>query len=709
MTISANATPLIALDAVAIDSETTGLDPRNAWIVELAAVRIAAGRLQPDESFQRRVNPGAPIPPAAAAIHHIDDAAVLNAPIFREVWPEFSSRIGGTIVVGHNLGFDLAVLKRECDRAGIAWAKPRTLDTRLLAQVAEPNLAGYALDSLAAWLGVKIAGRHSALGDSVASAEIFLALIPKLRESGIRTLAEAEQACNSLTNVLNEQHRIGWLLPSQELPRFEPDEIFQRIDSYPYRHRVRDIMSHPPQFASAECSVREALARMIKERISSLYVSPARTDEKNHQASATGIITERDVLRALAQDGAAALDFPVERYMSKPLASVSADAFIYRAIGRMSRMGIRHLAATDEEQNVVGALSARDLLRLRAGEATSLGDEIREAGDVHQLAAAWGKVPRVAKALLQEGLSGRDIAGVISHELCALTGQAAVVAEKRMIEAGKGPPPGRYAVAVLGSAGRGESLLAMDQDNALVFAKGEPGDEEDRWFEGLGTQLADILHEVGVPYCPGGVMASNARWRGSVSTWQARVNDWVQQASPEHLLAVDIFFDLRGVKGDLGLANGVRTHAFDVAKGQTAFAKLLVDTVGPPEPGLNFLRGFRTEAGRINLKKTGLFGIVTAARTLAICHHVAAHSTPARLTGIKALGIGSEHDLDALIEAQGVFLDLLIAQQIKDIEQGVPASNAIDPKALSSRDRARLRSSFDAVRHVDQMTHDLIF
>ena len=80
---------------------------------------------------------------------------VADAPAFADIWPELSSFIGDAVVIGHALGFDLAVLKRECERAGIDWARPRTLDTRLLAEVAEPDLAGYSLDSLAAWLGCR--------------------------------------------------------------------------------------------------------------------------------------------------------------------------------------------------------------------------------------------------------------------------------------------------------------------------------------------------------------------------------------------------------------------------------------------------------------------------------------------------------------------------------------------------------------------------
>ena len=107
--------------------------------------------------------------------------------------------------------------------------------------------------------------------------------------------------------------------------------------------------------------------------------------------------------------------------MSKPLAVVPADAFVYRAIGRMSRLKMRHLGVVDEAGSVIGALSARDLLRLRAGEAVALGDEIEEAQDVHDLARAWAKLPQVAASLLVEVVSTRDVAAVISRELGALT------------------------------------------------------------------------------------------------------------------------------------------------------------------------------------------------------------------------------------------------------------------------------------------------
>jgi CBS domain-containing protein len=315
---------------------------------------------------------------------------------------------------------------------------------------------------------------------------------------------------------------------------------------------------------------------------------------------------------------------------------------------------VRHLGVTDDIGTVVGALSARDLLRLRAEAGVLLGDHIDQAADASSLARAWGTLAQVAAGLAREGLSGREVAAVISRELGAMTHRAAVLAEQRMIAAGRGGAPCPYAFAVLGSAGRGESLLAMDQDNAIVFAEGEPDGPQDRWFATLGAHVADILHEAGVPYCTGGVMAKNAPWRGSLATWQARVRGWIRHANPQDLLSVDIFFDWRGVHGDAALAAALRQESLDLAAGEVAFAKLLADTAGTVAPALNWFGGF-------------------------------------------------------IAEAQGIFLDLILAQQIRDIGAGIRPGNAVETKRLPRRERQRLLAALKAVANLDTLTRELLF
>ena len=305
-----NATPLIALDAIVLDTETTGLDPRKARIVEMAAVRIIGGQVDAGEPLRRLVDPGEPVPPEASRIHGINDLILKGAPDFRQVWPEFRELFAGTVLIGHTIGFDLAMLLNECRRSGYPWTAPRTLDTRLLAELVEPNLAGFALEQLAAWLNVPVEGRHTATADAVTTARIFIALLPKLRDRGIRTLAEAEQASRGLTAALDAQHRAGWVEPTA--PPVEPQIVSApaRIETYPYRHRVRAVMTSPAQFIDAHAALSEALARMAREQMSSLFVRFE--DGPFDRPGSTGIVTERDIMRALAGQGSAALAQPVE-------------------------------------------------------------------------------------------------------------------------------------------------------------------------------------------------------------------------------------------------------------------------------------------------------------------------------------------------------------------------------------------------------------
>ena len=180
-------------------------------------------------------------------------------------------------------------------------------------------------------------------------------------------------------------------------------------------------------------------------------------------------------------------------------------------------------------------------------------------------------------------------------------------------------------------------------------------------------------------------------------------------SSPLHLLSVDIFFDLCPVRGEARLCTDLWREAFELARGEVGFAKLLAEAAGGIEIGLGMFGRFKTTDGRIDVKKAGLFGIVTAARVLAIRHNVVERSTPARLAGIKALGVGAEADLDALAEAQETFLALLAAQQVDDIEHGRSPSKTVEVRSIPSRDRARLRTALEAVRHLDDLTRELLF
>ena len=685
--------PLLSLDAIAFDSETTGLDTSKARMIELGAVRIVHGEVDEGKSFRERINPGVPIPPESQAIHGISDADVADARDFAAVAETFDEWRQNSILIGYATGFDLAMLKRERELAGLEWKQPRSLDVRFLVNLLKPNLPDFSLDTIASWVGVEIHDRHSALGDAIATATIFVALIPKLRERGIRTLAEAERACEKFSEAALQEARVGWVDVHQGR---DQSATMARIDSFPYRHRLRDLMNSPPLFVDSTLTLRDALHQLIERQVSSLYVRNAETD------GPPGIVTERDLLRRIERDETTAFELPVGEVASFPLASLSADAFVYRAIARMKRLHVRHLGVHDAHGEIIGALSARDLLRQRADDAILLGDDIDAADSPAQMAAVWGYITLVAKSLVAEDVDARDIAAVISRELCALTRQACILAEREMPT----PPPCPYAMLVLGSGGRGESLLAMDQDNAIVFAEGVPDGPEDQWFAELGGKVSDMLDTAGVPYCKGNIMASNPDWRMSLDNWRAMLDTWIRRQSPEDILNCDIFFDSSCVHGDRRLANQVLDYAFELGGESRQFIKLMSINACKNSPPLGMFGRFKLDEGRMDLKMGGIMPLFSTARVLAIKHGLRVQSTPARYLAVQG-EIDSMHEiLENLSEAHRIIFDTILQQQLHDLDAGIRLSNRVSPDVLTSAMRDQLSWALEQVPNVSNLLGD---
>ncbi len=693
-------TPLFAVDAIALDTETTGLDPRSARIVEIGAVRLTGTDVHTANAFQQLISIPETIPPAATAIHGIRDIDLIGAPSFPQVFAELTQFVGERPVIGHTIGFDLALLRRECAIMGQTLSTWDVLDVRLLAQVVEPALADFSLEGLAGWRGISIAGRHRALSDAVLAARIFVSLLPVLQDSGIRTFAEADAACRRFASTVDPYLRFGAAeaIPSAEL------KMRHRPNTYPYRHRVSEVMNSPAAFCAEDSTVADALASMVDQRISSAFVGAPELP-----ASALGIVTERDVLHAIRQSGAEALNQPAVAIATRPLFTIPEDGFVFEAIGRMRRHGIRHLAAIGSAGRIIGALSARDLLRFSADTAVLLGDEIDEATDLPALARAWAKVPAVAADLLEDRMSGTEIAAIIARELGAMTRRAGQLAMQQLAAEGAGTPPCGFALLVLGSAGRGESLLALDQDNAIIFATGQPEGPEDRWFRSFGERVNRILHAVGIPLCSGGVMAGNPRFRGSLQTWRDRIGLWVGRTNPDDLLNVDIFFDFRPVLGEEALAGQLWTDAWQIAGTAPPLLRLLAETEPRAGAPLGFLGRLKTEQGRIDLKRFGLWPLVHSARLLALRHGIARHSTTERLSGVRALGIGGAPDLAGAEKAFDRFLLLILRAQVSDLVAGRVATNRVPPAIAESEiGYDQLRSDLRLAASLGELARDQI-
>lgn len=197
---------LIDLTYVVFDTETTGLLPSQGdEIVQIAALRCVNGRLVEGEAFESLVNPGRSIPAAATAVHHVTNQMVADAPSIDMIGRRFHRFASGAVLVAHNAPFDLEFLRRHEAGIGHRFDNP-VLDTVLLSAVVFGAHETHTLDALGERLGILIPEheRHTAMGDTRATTEAFLKLLPMLRARGLETFGDVVAEVKKHSRLLKD-------------------------------------------------------------------------------------------------------------------------------------------------------------------------------------------------------------------------------------------------------------------------------------------------------------------------------------------------------------------------------------------------------------------------------------------------------------------------------------------------------------------------
>jgi DNA polymerase III epsilon subunit family exonuclease len=178
------------LDFVVVDIEATGAKMPPNRIIELGAYRIRGRKIVDD--FRTLVNPEIPIPRFVIALTNITNEMVKQAPLFAEVAPRWLEFIEDAVLIAHNAPFDTAFINHEISRVypGHRMMNPH-LCTVTLSRRAFPGLVNYRLDTVAEHFSIPIFNRHRAASDALATAEVFLRLLDRLAEQGVRDLASA--------------------------------------------------------------------------------------------------------------------------------------------------------------------------------------------------------------------------------------------------------------------------------------------------------------------------------------------------------------------------------------------------------------------------------------------------------------------------------------------------------------------------------------
>ena len=261
--------------------------------------------------------------------------------------------------------------------------------------------------------------------------------------------------------------------------------------------------------------------------------------------------------------------------------------------------------------------------------------------------------------------------------------------------------PEGAAYLVLGSEGRGEQTLRTDQDSAIVYVDDLPP-EKLRDVERFAARLVDALEEIGVPRCPGNMMASNPEWRHSLTEWKQLLEQWITVPTPEHMLNFGMFQDLRPLHGDMALGTQLRDHIRAAVRLSPFFLPNMAGHVVRFPSPFTMLGRIRVEQsgehkGKVDLKKAGIFAITAGASLLALEAGIIGGNTWEKLELLGKRRVLAGGDLATIEEAYTFLVQLRLQLQLQSLAAGNTPTNYVDPLALSAREREQFRQALNGV------------
>jgi CBS domain-containing protein len=461
---------------------------------------------------------------------------------------------------------------------------------------------------------------------------------------------------------------------------------------------LESLVRRPPVKCLADAPLSAALTTMRQERVSTIAVVDA--DDRP-----AGIFTLRDLRDRVVLDGVP-LQVPIRDVMTPRAVALDALASAQDAVALMAEHGW-HQVLVVRDGRLIGVVSERDLFALQRVSMRNVLGAIDAARDVEALRVAAQDIAALADNLVAQGAA----AGPLTHAIGAL--HDSVTHRLIALLARTHPLDGiHWGWLALGSEGRREQTIASDQDNALVFAVEGDVDHARRRLLAFAAAVNDGLAAIGVPLCPGNVMARNPDCCLTLGEWQSRFAGWIREPTPQALLNANIYFDFRPLAGDPTLAARLRRFVLGLTADNRAFLRMLTQNALQAEPPLGVIRSFRTDEGAwpgtIDLKTHGTRLFVDAARAFALAFGIAATNTAQRLRlAGRRLNLAA-NDTDAIVDAFDYLQMLRLRAQRGGVEaeaaSAVPAAhNRIDPYALNELDRRLLKESFRQARTLQQL------
>lgn len=317
-------------------------------------------------------------------------------------------------------------------------------------------------------------------------------------------------------------------------------------ESEPFVRRAKDLMNTPAITIHETASVKEIANVMIEQSISSIMVV-----DRNDKL--TGIITEKDLVQRVLGQGLTN-SLSAADIMTRELFTISPYDHYYEVLSTFYKNSIKHLPVVDGD-TVVGVVTFRNLISKRDRGAMGILKTIEESS-YENLLVVKKAIYDVLTSLIDDEISTIHTLEIITKLYDRLVRHCVKLAVQSLEKQGFGLPPVAFSWYQMGSGARGEQFMLTDQDHFLVHA--DVANEQQNtitkeYFALLGNEIVRYLEQAGYARCEGKMMSNEAQWRGSISEWQDRLQEWSLKAADEHILLGYNFLSFRFLFGDITL------------------------------------------------------------------------------------------------------------------------------------------------------------
>lgn len=461
---------------------------------------------------------------------------------------------------------------------------------------------------------------------------------------------------------------------------------------------IRDILKKEVFIASFDDSIKDIASLMKKKNISGVIIA-----KDNYPL---GIITDRDFRNKIIAEGTNPETISARQIMTSPVLTIREDNYIFEAIYKMAKNNIHRIVVVDEMGMISGILTDTDIIRFQTNTPLYFTRELEHAGSFDDLKNLSDRIIFLIDSLISSGIKTFDLIRFISHVNDSIIKKCIefVLSESYL------QLPSPFAFLVLGSEGRMEQTLKTDQDNAIVYVDGLT-DEDIEKIRLFSEKLIEALIYIGIPECPGGIMAKNEFWRRSLSGWKKALRRWISTPTPENILNYSMFSDLRTLYGDETLERNIKEEIKKLANENRLFLAHMAKNSLRFFPPLGLFGSLKLEKsgenkGKLDIKKAAIFPITEGIKILALEAGIVDGGTFSKIKYLNDTDLISKDDLLEIEASFDFFTQIRLKNNLIQLSKGEKPSNFINPNELNRVEKKRLISGFKVIKNFQSFLKD---